>query len=170
MLNNAFPSMIWHLWDYDHTPGGSYFGVKAALCRGQLRCTTDDDRAHVMLLPASKRLVAVNHNLMQATTPGVLSVSIYTVGGERLASANVSVPQIPADGTMSIGSAEGQFDAACRSDASQTLLVRLDAAGVISDYWMPCQPDVLNWTASTFYVTPCARFSNMSDLRCVGAG
>jgi exo-1,4-beta-D-glucosaminidase len=30
MLNNAWPSMIWHLYDWYLRPGGSYFGVKLA--------------------------------------------------------------------------------------------------------------------------------------------
>ena len=28
MLNNAFPQMIWHLYDYYLNPAGSYFGAK----------------------------------------------------------------------------------------------------------------------------------------------
>ena len=31
MLNNAWPSMIWHLYDYYLRPGGGYFGAKKAL-------------------------------------------------------------------------------------------------------------------------------------------
>jgi exo-1,4-beta-D-glucosaminidase len=31
MLNNAWPSMIWHLYDYYLRPGGGYFGAKIAL-------------------------------------------------------------------------------------------------------------------------------------------
>jgi len=30
MLNNAWPSMIWHLYDWYLRPGGSYFGAKKA--------------------------------------------------------------------------------------------------------------------------------------------
>lgn len=30
MLNNAWPSMIWHMYDWYLRPGGSYFGVKKA--------------------------------------------------------------------------------------------------------------------------------------------
>ena len=30
MLNNAWPSMIWHLYDYYLRPGGGYFGAKKA--------------------------------------------------------------------------------------------------------------------------------------------
>src|SRR3954471_5944509 len=31
MLNNAWPSMIWHLYDYYLRPGGGYFGAKHAM-------------------------------------------------------------------------------------------------------------------------------------------
>ena len=31
MLNNAWPSMIWHLYDYYLRPGGGYFGAKKAM-------------------------------------------------------------------------------------------------------------------------------------------
>src|SRR6185312_1282408 len=31
MLNNAWPSMIWHLYDGDVRPGGGYVGAKTAL-------------------------------------------------------------------------------------------------------------------------------------------
>src|SRR6202165_4992706 len=31
MLNNAWPSMIWHLYDYYLRPGGGYFGSKRAM-------------------------------------------------------------------------------------------------------------------------------------------
>src|ERR1700761_8584510 len=30
MLNNAWPSLIWHLYDYYMVPGGGYYGVKKA--------------------------------------------------------------------------------------------------------------------------------------------
>ena len=31
MLNNAWPSLIWHLYDYYLRPGGGYFGAKRAM-------------------------------------------------------------------------------------------------------------------------------------------
>ena len=30
MLNNAWPGIIWHLYDYYLLPGGGYFGAKMA--------------------------------------------------------------------------------------------------------------------------------------------
>ena len=31
MLNNSWPSLIWHLYDYYLVPAGGYFGTKKAL-------------------------------------------------------------------------------------------------------------------------------------------
>ncbi len=33
MLNNPWPSMIWHLYDYYLDTGGGYYGAKVALSR-----------------------------------------------------------------------------------------------------------------------------------------
>ena len=167
MLNNAFPSMIWHLWDYDHTPGGSYFGVKAALCPGRLQCSHDDARAQLLVLPSSKRLVAVNHNMALPTPPVSARYSVFSLAGTQLASGHLAVPSLAPDNATAIGSVHAPLAAACRSAENGTLLLRLDVGGALSDNWMPCRPDVLNWTASTFYVTPCAAYADLRDLRCV---
>jgi exo-1,4-beta-D-glucosaminidase len=44
MLNNAWPSMIWHLYDYYLDTGGGYFGVKKA-CEPLHILYSYDDRA-----------------------------------------------------------------------------------------------------------------------------
>ena len=42
MLNNAWPSMIWHLYDWYLRPGGSYFGVKKACEPLHIQYSYDD--------------------------------------------------------------------------------------------------------------------------------
>jgi exo-1,4-beta-D-glucosaminidase len=42
MLNNAWPSMIWHLYDWYLRPGGSYFGVKIACEPLHIQYSYDD--------------------------------------------------------------------------------------------------------------------------------
>ena len=49
MLNSAWPSMIWHLYDYFLRPGGSYYGVKKAA-----------EPVHVLYSPDDRKVVAVN--------------------------------------------------------------------------------------------------------------
>jgi exo-1,4-beta-D-glucosaminidase len=48
MLNNAWPSIIWHLYDWYLRPGGAYFGTKAA-CRPLHVQYSYDDRSVVVV-------------------------------------------------------------------------------------------------------------------------
>ena len=48
MLNNAWPSMIWHMYDWYLRPGGSYFGVKKA-CEPLHVQYSYDDRSIVVV-------------------------------------------------------------------------------------------------------------------------
>jgi len=48
MLNNAWPSMIWHLYDWYLRPGGSYFGLKKA-CEPMHVQYSYDDRSIVVV-------------------------------------------------------------------------------------------------------------------------
>src|SRR5215469_3564420 len=48
MLNNAWPGMIWHLYDWYMRPGGSYFGVKKA-CEPLHVQYSYDDRSVVVV-------------------------------------------------------------------------------------------------------------------------
>jgi exo-1,4-beta-D-glucosaminidase len=48
MLNNAWPSMIWHLYDWYLRPGGSYYGVKHA-CEPLHVQYSYDDRSVVVV-------------------------------------------------------------------------------------------------------------------------
>jgi exo-1,4-beta-D-glucosaminidase len=48
MLNNAWPSMIWHLYDWYLRPGGSYYGVKSA-CEPLHVQYSYDDRSVVVV-------------------------------------------------------------------------------------------------------------------------
>ena len=42
MLNNAWPSVIWHLYDYYLRPGGGYFGAKKACEPLHIQYSYDD--------------------------------------------------------------------------------------------------------------------------------
>src|ERR1035438_903968 len=48
MLNNAWPGMIWHLYDWYLRPGGSYFGAKKA-CEPLHVQYSYDDRSIVVV-------------------------------------------------------------------------------------------------------------------------
>src|SRR5205814_1272059 len=56
MLNNAWPSMMWHLYDYYLRPAGGYFGAKRAC-----------EPLHVQYSPVDRSVVVVNDTPEDAT-------------------------------------------------------------------------------------------------------
>ena len=55
MLNNAWPSMIWHLYDWYLRPGGGYFGTKKA-CEPVHVLYSYDDRSIVVVNGTQRRV------------------------------------------------------------------------------------------------------------------
>jgi len=48
MLNNAWPSLIWHLYDYYLVPAGGYFGTKKAMEPIHVQYSYDDNSVAVV--------------------------------------------------------------------------------------------------------------------------
>ena len=65
MLNNAWPSMIWHLYDYYLRPGGGYFGTKKACEPLHVQYSYDD------------RSVVVVNDLQQAVTGLKVTAEVF---------------------------------------------------------------------------------------------
>ena len=54
MLNNAWPSLIWHLYDFYLRPGGGYFGTKKANEPLHVQYSYDDRSIAVVNSPLPK--------------------------------------------------------------------------------------------------------------------
>src|SRR5258708_27790858 len=52
MLNNAWPSLHWHLYDYFLNPAGAYFGARIA-----------NEPVHIQYSYDTRAIVLVNHTL-----------------------------------------------------------------------------------------------------------
>ena len=48
MLNNAWPSLLWHLYDYYLVPGGGYYGAKKANEPLHIQYAYDQHAAYVV--------------------------------------------------------------------------------------------------------------------------
>src|SRR5438876_9825924 len=48
MLNNAWPSLIWHLYDYYLVPAGGYFGTRKACEQVHVQYSYDDNSVAVI--------------------------------------------------------------------------------------------------------------------------
>ncbi len=151
MLNNAWPSMIWHLYDYYLRPGGSYFGAKKACEPLHVQYSYDD------------RSIAVVNSFYQDFQALKATAKVYNLNMNEKYSHEEAF-DIPADGVRTL------FAIPQIQDPSPVYFVKLtlaDAAGkVVSSnfYWLSTKEDVLDWENSTWYRTPNKAFSDLTAL------
>ena len=151
MLNNAWPSMIWHLYDYYLRPGGSYFGAKKACEPLHIQYSYDDHS------------IAVVNSYYQDFQGLRATAKVYNLDmSEKY--AREAAFDIGADGVRRL------FAIPEIQGLSPVYFVHLtlaDATGkVVSSnfYWLSTKEDVLDWDNSTWYRTPNKAFSDLTAL------
>ena len=152
MLNNAWPSTIWHLYDYYLVPAGGYFGTKKACELLHVQYSYDDDS------------VAVINSTYEAQKGMKASAKIYNLDAKEMASQEATLDLGPDSSTKA-------FDLPKVEGLTVTYFVRLqlhDAGGkLVSDnfYWLSTKPDVLDWAhkKDTVY-TPQKEFGDLTGL------
>jgi len=152
MLNNAWPSLIWHLYDYYLVPAGGYFGTKKACEPVHVQYSYDDNS------------VAVINGKYEPLKRTKVSAKIYNIDAQEKASR---------EATLDLGadSSTKAFDLPKPDGLTSTYFLRLelhDAEGKpISEnfYWLSTKPDVLDWAKrrDTVY-TPHKEFGDLSGL------
>ncbi len=152
MLDNAWPSLIWHLYDYYLVPAGGYFGTKKAqeIVHVQYDYTTNS--------------VSVINGTYQLISGVEATARLFNIDGLEIDSENDKV-ELPAD------SAVKAFDLPKPANLSTTYFLKLylhDASGkLISDnfYWLSTKLDTLDWSKrrDTVY-TPQKEFADLTGL------
>ena len=151
MLNNAWPSMIWHLYDYYLRPGGGYFGAKRAMEALHPLYGYDDHAIWVV----SSRYTDVKG--LKLTT------KIYNLDATEKFSQENAV-DAAADGTARI------FTLPDVSGLSNTyfLVLKLeDSAGKLvgsNFYWLSTKPETLDWAKSNWWMTPTASYADFTAI------
>jgi exo-1,4-beta-D-glucosaminidase len=152
MLNNAWPSLIWHLYDYYLVPAGGYFGTKKACEPLHVQYSYDDNSVAVV-------------NAYNRALPGVkVKAWIYDIAAKEKAAR---------EATLDLGadSSSRALDLPTVDGISAAYFLKLelrDAAGkLLSDnfYWLSTQPDILDWAhkLDTVY-TPQSAYADLSGL------
>jgi exo-1,4-beta-D-glucosaminidase len=152
MLNNAWPSLIWHLYDYYLVPAGGYFGTKKACEPVHVQYSYDDNS------------VAVINGTYEPLKRMKVSAKVYSLDAKEKSSRET---------TMDLGadSSTKAFDLTNPDGLTPTYFLKLelhDAAGeLISEnfYWLSTKPDVLDWAGRTDTVyTPQKEFGDLTGL------
>jgi exo-1,4-beta-D-glucosaminidase len=152
MLNNAWPSMIWHLYDYYLRPGGGYFGTKAAC-----------EPLHVQYSYDDRSIVIVNDRL-EARRGLTVSAKVYDLNlGEKFSrEAQVDVGPDAVSRAFALP--------APGPDWSRTYFVRLavrDTEGrevSRNVYWLSTEEDQLDWANTKWYYTPTKTHADLRAL------
>jgi exo-1,4-beta-D-glucosaminidase len=151
MLNNAWPSMIWHLYDYYLRPGGGYFGAKKAM-ESLHPIYGYDDR--------SVWLVSSQYEDAKGLK---LTAQVLNLDMSEKFSKEVSLDAV-ADSTNKI-LALPEIDGL---SPTYFLVLRLqDSSGKVVGsnlYWLSSKPETLDWEKSNWYTTPTSSYADYTAL------
>lgn len=150
MLNNAWPSTIWHLFDFYLRPGGGYFGAKKACEPLHIQYSYDD------------RSVVVVNSTLNAYSGLKASAQILDLNLKPRFAKTAALDAAPDSSSVA-------FTLPAPARLSKTYFVRLtlrrgDAIVSRNFYWLSTHPDVSNWDASTWYYTPLSSFASLKGL------
>jgi exo-1,4-beta-D-glucosaminidase len=151
MLNNAWPSVHWNLYDYFFKPGGSYFGTRKAL-----------EPVHILYDYNTASVKVFNASLGNASNL-TASVKVYNIPDLSLKYTNQVTTNFLAN-TSTLA-----FALPSISGLTTTYFMRLqlkDPAGnAVSDnlYWYSTTPDALG-RKSTWYNTAVSTYANLTGL------
>jgi len=152
MLNNAWPSLIWHLYDYYMVPAGGYYGTKKACEPVHVQYSYDNNS------------VAVINSTYEPLTGVKVTAKIYNLDASEKGTKEATLDLAPDSSTTA-------FELPKVQGLSNTYFLRLqlqDHAGeLVSDnfYWLSTKADVLDWKnkQDTVY-TPQAEFGDLTGL------
>jgi exo-1,4-beta-D-glucosaminidase len=152
MLNNAWPSLNWHLYGHDLNPAGAYFGAKKA-----------NEELHVQYSYDDRSVVVVGQG-PKAAQGLTVRAEVYGSDGKLVYSdekKGLSVPSLGVTEALKLPELSG---------LSSTYFVRLkltDAAGrdvSRNTYWLSAKPDVVDWANSDWYYTPVTSYADLRGL------
>ncbi len=153
MLNSAWPSMIWHLYDYYLDAGAGYFAAKKACEPLHIQYSYDD-----------QSIVVVNSTYEPAAALRA-KVHVYDLAWKELYSAQADLESAP-DSAQRVFSIPGNL----YSGPERLLFIDLslnDAAGhVVSHnfYWVPVTLTTFDWSKTDFTHTPPERYEDLTAL------
>jgi exo-1,4-beta-D-glucosaminidase len=153
MLNNAWPSLHWHLYDYFLNPAGAYFGARLA-----------NEPVHIQYSYDTRAIKLINH----------------TLTGERGLQSAIHVRNL--DGRVAYERRLRGIDLAGMSTRelltlpvpdglSRTYFIELELASASGErisrnvYWLSTQTDELDWEHSNWYLTPVTRYADLTALQ-----
>jgi exo-1,4-beta-D-glucosaminidase len=153
MLNNAWPSMIWHLYDYNLDTGAGYFATKKACEPLHIQYSYDD--SSIVVVNSTYEPVAGLH----------ASVHVHNMAWKELYTSEATLTA-DADGVQRVFSIPENI----YTGIDRIFFIDLtlsDAAGQIvsrNSYWVPYTLTSFDWAKTDFTHTPALRHEDLTAL------
>jgi exo-1,4-beta-D-glucosaminidase len=151
MLNNAWPGIMYHLYDYYLDPGGAYFGAKKG-----------NEPVHVMYSYDDRSIRVVNNDYVPSTMLRVKATVLEFSLTKRF--EKEAVVDVAADSSVSA------FTIPETKDLSTTYFIRLELKDQRDEsvsenfYWLSTKPDVIDWERDANYAPPTSQYSDLTAL------
>ena len=153
MLNNGWPSLIWHLYDYYLVPAGGYYGTKKA-----------NEPMHALYDYATRSVVVVT-DIGENGYAVKVTASLYNLDGTEKWTHDAMVDVSRDKPTVA-------FTVPQLPELSTTYFLKLSATDrfgkVTSDnfYWLSTRPDEMAWDKTHDTVnTPQSAYADMTGLQ-----
>jgi exo-1,4-beta-D-glucosaminidase len=147
MLNSAWPSLYWQLYDFYGVPTAAYYSVKAA-----------NKPLQLIYDYAGRCVYAVNES---ATTARVMAkMNLYDIHASRIQHGDTLLTVVPYTSVK-------VFDVKDALDISFLFLKLSDADNRVvatNEYCLTSQKDEYDWKKSTWYYTPMTQTASLSSL------
>jgi exo-1,4-beta-D-glucosaminidase len=153
MLNNAWTSLHWHLYDYFLNPAGAYFGAKVA-----------NEPVHIQYSYDTRAILLVNHTL--TSQHGLRAViRVRNLDGSVTYERRLQAVDLAGNATRQLATLLAP------AALSSVYFVELELASADGKsisrnvYWLSTQTDELDWAHSNWYLTPVTRYADLTPLQ-----
>jgi len=153
MLNNAWPSLHWHLYDYFLNPAGAYFGAKTA-----------NEPVHIQYSYDTRAIMLVNHTLTREHGLRAL-IRVRNLDGSVAYERRLQGLDLAGNGARQLAVLPA-LDGLSGTYFIELELAATDGKSVSRNvYWLSTQTDELDWAHSTWYLTPVTRYADLTPLQ-----
>ena len=157
MLNNAWPSLHWHLYDYFLNPAGAYFGAKIA-----------NEPVHIQYSYDTRAIVLVNHTLTREHGLRA-AIRVRNLDGSVTFERRLQDIDLAGNATRQLATLPA-LNGLSRVYFIELELASADGKGLGRNvYWLSTQTDELDWPHSTWYLTPVTRYADLTPLQSLPA-
>jgi exo-1,4-beta-D-glucosaminidase len=153
MLNNSWPSLFWHLYDYYLQPAGGYFGAKKALEPLHAQYSYDD-----------RSVVVVNSTYSSAPNLRI-TATVYDEQMHQVFSRDTET-DAPADSaTSALTIPEYALGSASPVHFLRLTLAHADGPAISTNfYWLASKKNVFDWAKASYRYTPVSTYEDLKSL------